>query len=164
VVGSTKSSICDRRREGEEDDDDERKEDETAALCGLRRLWLVVNGWQSDIRKVAWTAMPRKIAEGRAMMVGFGVRSVPLCLEFYADAQSRGAEKKDRPIDAIARTEHDVVFFGASVPAPQCLDRIIEWLYQLRSQNFAQSIMRSLALPPAQCPIVASLAAQRYDS
>ena len=76
VVGSTKSSICDRRQEGEEEDDDERKEDETAARCGLRRLWLVVNGWQSDIRKVAWMAMPRKIAEGRAMMIGFGGRNI----------------------------------------------------------------------------------------
>jgi hypothetical protein len=78
VVGSTKSSICDRRQEGEEEDDDERKEDETAARRGLRRLWLVVNGWQSDIRKVAWMAMPRKIAEGRAMMIGFGGRNILL--------------------------------------------------------------------------------------
>jgi hypothetical protein len=75
VVGSTKSSICDRRREGEEEDDEERKEDETAARCGLRRLWLAVNGWQSDTRKVAWMAMPRKRAGGRAIMIGLGGQS-----------------------------------------------------------------------------------------
>lgn len=69
MVGSTKSNTCDRRREAE--DDDERDEAETAARLELRRLWLAVNGWHRDIRKVAWMAMPRKIAEGRAI-IGLG--------------------------------------------------------------------------------------------